>query len=105
MFTIKNITDQMQGISNSLVLHPKEEKVVTFVDEYILKAVADGLITVTPSVSPVKQITDNSGGNSTGDEIAAVVDVPTAANAIATLTENVNTLIALYKKALEDRLK
>lgn len=40
----------------------------------------------------VNALTDNSGGTSGGDTIAAVSDVATAANAIATLAAKVNQL-------------
>lgn len=43
------------------------------------------------------QLTDNSTGSSGGNTIAAVSDVATAANAIATLAARVNALTAMLK--------
>lgn len=42
--------------------------------------------------SVASSATDNSGGTSGGNTVAAVTDIATAANAIATLTAKINTL-------------
>jgi outer membrane murein-binding lipoprotein Lpp len=53
---------------------------------------------VTPGAA-VAALTNSSGGTSGGNTIAAVTDVPTAANAVATLAVKVNALIASLKAA------
>jgi len=47
----------------------------------------------------VASLTDNSGGSSGGDTIAAVSDVSTAADAIATLAAKVNALLSSMRTA------
>lgn len=49
--------------------------------------------TVNGALSSVAVVTDNSGGTSGGNTIAAVTDVATAANAIATLAAKLNAVI------------
>lgn len=49
--------------------------------------------TVNGALSTVLVLTDNSTGTSGGNTIAAVTDVATAANAIATLAAKVNAII------------
>lgn len=47
----------------------------------------------------VVNLTDSSGGTSGGNTIAAVTDVATAANAIATLAAKVNELMGVLRTA------
>lgn len=49
--------------------------------------------TVNGALSTVTVLTDNSTGTSGGNTIAAVTDVATAANAIATLAAKLNAII------------
>jgi len=49
---------------------------------------------VTSDGTDVNSLTDNSGGSSGGDTIAAVSSVATAADAVATLAAKLNSVIA-----------
>ncbi len=58
-----------------------------------LRVETGGKITPNAGTQPtVAALTDNSGGTSGGNTVAAVTDAATAANAIATLTAKVNAL-------------
>lgn len=48
-------------------------------------------------IAALTALTDNSTGTSGGNTVAAVTDVATAANAIATLTAKVNAILAAVK--------
>ena len=67
---------------------PLAKEVATQIDD----AVADKA-----QVAALVSLTDNSTGTSGGNTIAAVSDVATAANAIATLAAKLNAVIAALK--------
>lgn len=54
---------------------------------------------VVKKAASVPNLTDNSGGTSGGDTIAAVTDVASAANAIATLAAKVDALQTALRNA------
>ncbi len=89
MFTLTHVGQPKTSVilNGGIVLNaPADTTTVTKLNDVILGAKDAGLITISST------ITDNSTGTSGGDTIAAVTDVATAANAIATLAENLNTL-------------
>lgn len=49
-------------------------------------------------LAAITTLTDSSTGTSGGNTVAAVTDVATAANAIATLTAKLNELLSAVKK-------
>lgn len=57
----------------------------------------DSAVAAKAQVAALVSLTDNSTGTSGGNTIAAVSDVATAANAIATLAAKLNAVIAALK--------
>lgn len=56
----------------------------------------------TKALASLVNLTNNSGGTSGGNTVAAVSDVATAANAIATLTVKLNAVIDALQELGED---
>lgn len=63
----------------------------------VLDEISAGAVAAKTQVAALVSLTDSSAGTSGGNTIAAVSDVATAANAIATLAAKLNAVIAALK--------
>lgn len=82
-------------------LNPLPTEPGTWTQVIGVKAGKLGLYTTPPITQPTRagQLTDNSGGTSGGNTIAAVTDVATTANAVATLAARLNLIEAKLSQA------
>lgn len=105
MFSVKNLSATNEINVGRVNIGAGLTKEVAYVTQTMLDAQVAGYIEITPDPTIVSEgsptpaaavvvLTDNSTGVSAGNAIAAVTDILTAANAIATLAAKLNATIA-----------
>lgn len=104
-FSVKNTSATNDVNVGRITIGAGATRDVDFVTQAMLDAQTAGYVEITPNpaiasesaptvAAAVVVLTDNSTGVSGGNTIAAVSDVATAANAIATLAAKLNAVIA-----------
>lgn len=104
MFSVKNLSATNEVNVGRVNISAGATKDVAYVTQAMLDAQVAGYIQITPDPTIVSEgsptpaaavvaLTDSSTGTSGGNTIAAVTDVATAANGIATLAAKLNALI------------
>lgn len=105
MFSVKNLSATNDVNAGRVTIPAGTTKEVAYVTQSMLDAQVAGYVQITPDPTIVSEgsptpaaavvvLTDNSTGTSAGNSIAAVTDVLTTANAVATLAAKLNAVIA-----------
>lgn len=95
----------LNGKEQLYISHGGSGQATVSLNEVATYSGANAPVATTTTAGPVKKaasvpnLTDNSGGTSGGNTIAAVTDNATAANAVATLAAKVNALQTALRNA------